>query len=333
MRGTRPPDLLPTKELACPFSAQSDLSKVCNGLAPTGRGLRARRVGEATHPGPGVAGPGLNVVMWNINSFLKHFDAVLARADQLHANIILLQETGVKANQIPSLAQRLRTRRWNIDDVPAFSNDQGGKGGVAILTREPLSFRRTHHRAEPWGQFLVGELLGASSTLTLICGYRMPGPITPEALEALSAAIGPCVHRNWLLGTDFNASAHIGAFAELMLELGGQVLATGGHVNSTTHIDSVWGSRGLCALKTRNLEVLSDHEGLQVSLSTHKPCQEPQSWEFRPHRPLIDSEQIDETQVHSEWDCAAPDPATWANLLQAMWKRYGPPGVVPLSRP
>ena len=160
--------------------------------------------------------------------------------------MICLQETRVTQRQFPGLAQRLRSRRWALGAVHASS---WPIWSCSFSEGAALSF----------GDFFllgdVGPVVGRKA----VRRFSVPHIgllLCDEAMTALATGLAQHKHRQWLLGTDFNASPFQGTFASFMQSIGGQVLACGGHVNSVEPIDSLWGSQGRSATEAQTLEPL-----------------------------------------------------------------------------
>ena len=131
------------------------------------RGLRAQRVGEASKPGPssGHASPpprGLRVLSFNINSPMKHRNELLCRAQEHDADVLLVQESGTTEQQLPGMSSFLKRQGWQMMASSAKSLPQGGKGGMAVLAREPLALSPAKEVILDSEQMLFCNLHGAS---------------------------------------------------------------------------------------------------------------------------------------------------------------------------
>jgi hypothetical protein len=159
----------PNKRMVPSFSKKAD------GSAATGRGLRAVRVGEAKHPGPsGDHGGKLRCVAWNINSFRNHFAAMCQEAEAVNANVIFLQETGITRGQMVSAMHLARRHGWQLSGTPAGAVADGGRGGTAILVKEPLALADIHSTTETWVNFRLPRSLDTKSPLLLLTGIDGP---------------------------------------------------------------------------------------------------------------------------------------------------------------
>ena len=135
------------------------------------------------------------------HSLLQHrlFEEVLSVAHQQKAQFVALPETGVTLNQLPGLSHRLRFQGWNISAVPANALKGGGRGGVAILSREPYTTTVLHQAVHEAGQLLSVQVFGMKESWVIHCGYRRPSMDDSDLLLELSASISVTRHRPWFL--------------------------------------------------------------------------------------------------------------------------------------
>ena len=103
--------------------------------------------------------------------------------------VVCLQETGITESQYPSVANMCQRAGWQIEIAPASRVQNGGRGGVAILAREPFALTKVHQKCDAWGQLVTCELLGFQNPLTIINGYRRPGSQWEGAEAELCAAV------------------------------------------------------------------------------------------------------------------------------------------------
>lgn len=125
-------------------------------------GFAGVRVGEASHPGPDLyhMPKHLRLATWNCQSLRKHVAEILQIAEEDSLSLICLQEAGITPKQFPALANLCQRSGWQLAYVPASQVVDGGRGGVALLAKEPLALVTTHTSNETWGQLLVCEVLG-----------------------------------------------------------------------------------------------------------------------------------------------------------------------------
>lgn len=214
--------------------------------------------------------------------------------------------------------------------IPAHLVDGGGRGGVAVLVKEPLALSHVHQSTGTWGQLLVCELLGHAMPITVCSGYRRPDGALDSANEAILSGFAKAQHRHWILGVDWNSSPYQGPFHDLMGRLGGSVAAVSGHRTSSTPTDSSWISGSLSCDTAEVLAPLSDHFGSCVSLSRlpflHAT---PPALTFQKVAPLLpDSEwpSLSKEQAEAEWTKVTPSVSAWQQLLretpEASWKAW-----------
>ena len=267
----------PNKRMVPSFSKKAD------GSAATGRGLRAVRVGEAKHPGPsGDHGGKLRCVAWNINSFRNHFAAMCQEAEAVNANVIFLQETGITRGQMVSAMHLARRHGWQLSGTPAGAVADGGRGGTAILVKEPLALADIHSTTETWGQLQVAEILGHKVPITAINGYRRPQQALDAPNEALMESFCRNQHKHWVFACDWNLDPASDPLASVMTSFCGQLGSSSGHKRSTHPTDSVWFSQSLSCEKQSPMDALSDHFGSFVELG-QIPCLDPSppAWIFK----------------------------------------------------
>ena len=131
----------------------------------------------------------------------------------------------------------------------------GGRGGVAIIVRDPLSVTTLDSFTGKHGQCISVAVHGQALPLMVSCCYRRPGPDL-EVLEPLAKHVQAFWQRLWLVGGDFNLNPSLGPLSDLLKSFGGRVAATGKHLTSTTPTDSIWQSQGLEIVHSRTLDPL-----------------------------------------------------------------------------
>ena len=301
----------------------------------TGRGLRGQRIGEAKNPGPvpepsrlsaarkhgankrrsSVSSPGLKALNLNINSLLRHREELVPLLRDNCCDFALLQETGVTCNQMPGMINWFHRQGWQFIGLPAASLAQGGKGGVAIVAKEPLTLSKTHQVTLEQGQVMGATLHGASVPLSVVVAYRRPGP----GLETLPEIVEFTRHagdRPWCLGGDFNMNPHTGALPEALQGLGARVVATSGHLTSRTPTDSVWVSGSLSAGDPDTVAPLSDHYGTLFSLQVQHARDNAPAWEFRKPRRVVNPEVDCSAKTEDSWRQHALPQQAWDSLLR-----------------
>ncbi|CAE7471572.1 unnamed protein product, partial [Symbiodinium necroappetens] len=178
------------------------------------------QVSQGTQP-PHVAGQ-LGVLCLNVNSLVRHRDALLDLAVEQHADILMVQETGCTSTQWPAMCKYFHHRRWQLVGVPAATVPGGGRGGVAIIVRDPLSVTTLDSFAGKHGQCISVAVHGQALPLMVSCCYRRPGPDL-ELLEPLARHVQAFGQRPWLVGGDFNLSPSLGPLPDLLKSFGGRV--------------------------------------------------------------------------------------------------------------
>lgn len=230
------------------------MSRKARGTAATGRGLRGQRTGEASQ-------------CCQASKRSKHgFQA------------IFLQESGITQNQLPAAANLCQRHGWQLLAAPANSVQHGGRGGVAILVREPLAISHFYMKTDTWGQILSAELLGFREPLTLVCAYRRPNANMDAPFKnPLNVFQKP--------NTANGSSQRIGIVIPVMTfssPFYASLVASTGHLRSSRPTDSLWISQSLHCETSVVLGPLSDHYGSFVQLSG-VPELTPSlpSWEFQ----------------------------------------------------
>ena len=303
----------PNKRMVPSFSKKAD------GSAATGRGLRAARVGEAKHPGPsGDHGGKLRCVAWNINSFRNHFAAMCQEAEAVNANVIFLQETGITRGQMVSAMHLARRHGWQLSGTPAGAVADGGRGGTAILVKEPLALADIHSTTETWGQLQVAEILGHKVPITVINGYRRPQQALDAPNEALMESFCRNQHKHWVFACDWNLDPASDPLASVMTSFCGQLGSSSGHKRSTHPTDSVWFSQSLSCEKQSPMDALSDHFGSFVELG-QIPCLDPSppAWIFKSVARFQDNCDLPSADEAAQaWHHVSTPSEVWEALVQ-----------------
>lgn len=303
--------------------SQRQFSKKSAGTSATGRGLRAQRVGEAGHPGPS-RNETLRIMCYNVSSIHRHFHELLAAADRNKAHLICVQETRLTAASIPTFANNCQRKGWHCLAAPINRGAQATNqacGGVAILSREPLTLTSAFSTSKNWGEILVCELWGASIPLTLISGYRRPTCPPEAASEFLLEALLPIKHRHWVMSLDFNIPPDGLPLSDVLDEVNGRFIGGTGHKNSSQTIDTVWSSSGLVARKGKDLPLISDHYGSLVELEQVLVTNNPPNWMFRPHAPMVQQDDChasvsDAVDPQVLWNSVATSQEAWNTMVQ-----------------
>ena len=235
--------------------------------------MRGTRVGEASNPGPRSLTDDersnfsdhdlyprrpARLLSYNIGSLHRHLEEVLCVASEHHAQFIALQETGVTENQLPSLSHRLRLRGWSLSAIPPRALKGGGRGGLAILAREPLTTEVLHQAVSEEGQLLSVQVFGTKEPWVIHCGYRRPAMDDSGLLLELSASVSITRHRPWVFACDWNDDPHDSSLQATLQDIDGRVIATSQHQRSTRPTDSVWTRSDMKAV-SQSLPFISDH--------------------------------------------------------------------------
>ena len=289
-------------------------------LCATARGLRGVRVGETDHPGP----VSLRVLTFNVGSLHRHWEEVLRVAKQQGAQVLVLQETGITKTQAPGFCHRAKRDGWNANLVPACSVPGGGRGGLAVLTLEPLNAIVLRSSAQAAGQLLTVQLHGTMDSWVIHCGYRRPGMDDDQILLELAANLEIVQHRHWLFACDWNESPTDSAMGRIVSSIGGHIVATSGHRSSSRPTDSVWVGGGTEAAAT-GLPMISDHTGNLVQISQAWLSPAPPSWRFRTVNPVRKDVRPEEWGENGQtWLQSATPDKEWQDLLhtkdvEGMW--------------
>ena len=209
------------------------------------------------------------------------------RPSEHHAQFIALQETGVTENQLPSLSHRLRLRGWSLSAILARAFKGGGRGGLAILAREPLTTEVLHQAVSEEGQLLSVQVFGTKEPWVIHCGYRRPAMDDSELLLELSASVSITRHRPWVFACDWNDDPHDSSLQATLQDIDGRVIATSQHQRSTRPTDSVWTRSDMKAV-SQSLPFISDHSGSLVELSEVQSLRSLPAWCLTPVRALLE---------------------------------------------
>ena len=232
--------------------------------------------------------------------------------------VVCLQETGITESQYPSVANMCQRAGWQIEIAPASSVQNGGRGGVAILAREPFALTKVHQKCDTWGQLVTCELLGSQSPITIINGYRRPGSQWEGAEAELCTAFTKARQRHWLFMADWNANPHAGPLPEFLASVSGQLCGSSGHIRSSTPTDSVWVSESSVCQEHHVLDPLSDHSGSLVKLGRcWHAAPAPQAWEFQKVAPLTpDFPAPSKADSIVAWSRVATPEDAWSDRLR-----------------
>ena len=114
---------------------------------------------------------------------MKQRSELLSRAKEHSAEVVLVQETGTTMHQLPGMYSFFKRQGWQMLACPAKCLPSGGKGGVAVLAKEPLALSSVKETTLDSGQLLVCRLHGASMPLDIGCIYRRPAAPEDIILE------------------------------------------------------------------------------------------------------------------------------------------------------
>ena len=251
------------------------------------------------------------MISYNVASLHRHREALLQVASERRAEVLLVQESGVSENQMPGMAAWFRRHGWQFLGTPARASTDGGRGGLAILVREPLAASVIDQAVLPSGHLLRVRIYGSSLSLQVICVYRRPAA-SMEVLTELEQRLTPSAAQHWLAAGDFNLTPYKGPLAETMRALGGALAGVARHTKSPMPVDSCWTSPSLQASGSSDVDAISDHTGIEVRISipTPKGPSAP-AWEFRPRPKFL----TDTVPCDVPWQHVACLDATWQELL------------------
>ena len=297
-------------------------------MMPAGLGYRGVRVGEASHPGPppesGVTASyqaqhtrhGTRIVAYNVGSLHRHLDELISTAVSEDAQFLVVQETGITQTQTPGLSHRVRRMGWNISSVPAGTLRGGGRGGIAILSKEPFTTIVLHQAVAEAGQLLSVQVFGMTEPWVIHCGYRRPTFDDSELLHELSAAIAVTKHRPWVFACDWNDDPYNSDMQAMLQDLGGRLVATSQHRASSRPTDSVWIWGDLSAVSSK-LPFLSDHTGAGVELAEVQSLSPKPAWGFKPVQAMRPSRPATPPFPPEDWwKQQASTEETWNAALQ-----------------
>ena len=130
--------------------------------------------------------------------------------------------------------------------VPKWSPT--GKGGVAIAVCELYAaLPIKEHSCDESALLAVEVGRAGAEILTVVCGYRHPGPLgglTDTLLEWLQQLHG----RKWILAVDWNSPVDGGRFADVCGVVHATLLCAPRYVRGSALIDAVVASRWISDL-------------------------------------------------------------------------------------
>ena len=233
---------------------------------------------------------------FNINSLVKHRNELLSRAQEHGADIVLVQETGTTVQQLPGMSSFFKRQGWQMVASSAKSLPQGGKGGIAILAREPLALSPAKEVILDSGQLLFCNLHGASIPL-LIASEDLLGNWKAFLLSP-SGSTGSV---EGILTCPLPKGPFLRAF------ISSNCVAR--HQSSTAPIDSLWCSPALSFDGNSDLRVLSDHTGMLSRLHISKSD--------GPEIFAVASTKNAFTELEYQWQQCAATNEDWQQCLQA----------------
>lgn len=262
--------------------SRSSLSKQVRGTAPNCRGLRAVRVGEASHPGPGSEASQqkhhLKIWSQNVRSWHANGQELLSKAIDEDVFVLALQETNITDIAFPGMASLCHRMGWQVAHVsPASKN----RGGVAILCRKPCVLINIDKYSGPEGQYIMVQVHADQRVFNMYSHYRHATDSEFFNLHAICEQVERNNAKDWCIALDGNANMLQGPCQELIARVGGTCVATAGHKQSSCPIDGIWVSP--------NLEVVSchhnkpgdgDHGIAEVSLNLKIPKIRERLWRF-----------------------------------------------------
>ena len=281
------------------------------------RGLRGRRIGEASHPGPRDRDRPLKIWAHSLSSWHRHGLALLDRANDENVHVLTLCEVNLSRRALASATHVAANKGWHMLAVPT----QGPRrGGVAVLVRSPLVALTMEEFTEDQSQGLVVEIHEGQRSLLVGAAYRTPDEdrgIFQDMLLHLTRAGRP-----WIWGMDANASLATGEWSEAVSNAGAVVQAVARHNRGTEPIDGLVSSGDLVTVGP-SVELQAeggDHSIAQCTLDLTCRGRGPE-WRFAKVR-------RDATQdlVAVSWDNIAAPADAWQRDLdvsvEAAWSTW-----------
>ena len=211
------------------------LSKFADGTRATKKGLRAKKLGEATNPGPDH----LRIWSQNMRSWHTNCLALLEDAASMQVDVLLLQETNVSASATPSIMNQAQRHGWQMIHAAPTSRN---RGGVAVLVKPPLAIVELDRQQTENGQFIMAECHGLQESVLLGSLYRHGSDdqfqIPTELCHILQVRHG----NQWIVGMDGNNDMVNGVISQQMQAVGGHRHSVARHQSSTAPIDAIWSS-------------------------------------------------------------------------------------------
>ena len=316
---------------ACRAEATKRLSKESDGEAATTRGLRAQRIGEASHPGPSQA-----VRMWsqNIRSWHTNGTACLERAQEAGVSLIAFQEMNLRSTAAPAVINTCSRKGWQMIQV-STPNNTTNRGGVSICCREPLGLVPLQQWSSSLGQFILVEVHGASKPFKLFSYYRHADDDDMQGLSQITQILSTDMDQAWVVAMDANMNQLEGTCFDTMTEIGGCCRAHAGHNSSRFPIDGIWSSQDLLAVNAFSEQPGDgDHSLAEVhwNVQTQKPAG--QQFRFAHTRKLAENNESGQLEAwavsctsESMWDQALCDLDTawqvWCRDIETWLTRNG----------
>lgn len=190
------------------------LSKFADGTRATKKGLRAKKLGEATNPGPDH----LRIWSQNMRSWHTNCLALLEDAASMQVDVLLLQEANVSASATPSIMNQAQRHGWQMIHAAPTSRN---RGGVAVLVKPPLAIVELDRQQTENGQFIMAECHGLQESVLLGSLYRHGSDdqfqIPTELCHILQVRHG----NQWIVGMDGNNDMVNGVISQQMQAVGG----------------------------------------------------------------------------------------------------------------
>ena len=304
-------------------TGRSSLSKQARGTAPTSRGLRGVRVGEASHPGPGAETSQhkhhLKIWSQNIRSWHTNGHALLSQAAEEGVFVIALQETNVTDLASPSMANLCHRIGWQVAHVAPSPKHQGG---VAILCRKPCALLDLDRYSGPEGQYIMVQVHAGQRVFNMYSHYRHATDSEFANLHAICEHVELDNTKDWCIALDGNANMLQGPCQELITRVGGTCVATAGHKRSSCPIDGIWVSPKLEVISAHNKPGDGDHGIAEVSLNLKVPKILERLWRFS-HTPKIVFPEENDPQV--PWSEVATSNSSWRlslNHVECAWDTW-----------
>lgn len=304
-------------------SSHHPLSFQAAGTSATRRGLRAQRIGEASHPGPAsepeCGHHQLRMLSQNIRSWHTNGVNCLTQAAEQDISLVAFQETNISDISAPGVTNVCNRMGWQMLHVPAPTNSSH-RGGVAICCREPLGMVQLQAHSSSTGQFLVAEVHGCQRSFLVISYYRHASDLEMVGLTEISCLLGSDNTKEWILAMDANANQETGPCFDLVTQVGGICRAVARHQKSSYPIDAIWSSQDLLVSDAQSdLPGHGDHSMAQVTWNMAVQKSGLQQFRFAHTCRLAGSLPND---IIVSWEQVAVSPSDWQHSLDSVSRAW-----------